>query len=131
MRKKRQIKHRNYQIIISPKNGAKTGRRTGRKKKGETGGFLNRQDFAYAGRDPVNQVGKIAPNIIKNATNDIKKIAKERIDQVIKTGSSEIERIAPKIIRGAIEDVYKTPFRLLGNLGKKQFQKIKRKIFNR
>ena len=36
MRKKRQIKHRNYQIIISPKNGAKTGRRTGRKKKGET-----------------------------------------------------------------------------------------------
>ena len=101
------------------------------KKKRQTSGFLNRYDFAYAGRDTVNQVGKIAPNIIKNATNDIKKIAKERIDQFIKTGSSEIERIAPKIIRGAIEDVYKTPFRLLGNLGKKQFQKIKRKIFNR
>ena len=131
MRKKRQIKHGNYQIIISPKNGAKTGRRTGRKKKRQTSGFLNRYDFAYAGRDTVNQVGKIAPNIIKNATNDIKKIVKERIDQAIKTGGSEIERIAPKIIRGAIEDVYKTPFRLLGNLGKKQFQKIKRKIFNR
>ena len=54
----------------------------------------------------------------------------DRIDQVIKSGGEEVERIAPKIIRGAIEEVYKTPFRLLGNLGKKQFQKIKRKIFN-
>ena len=31
----------------------------------QTGGFLSRYDFAYAGRDTVNQVGKIAPNIIK------------------------------------------------------------------
>ena len=90
---------------------------------------MSHYDFAYAGRDTVNQVGKIAPNIIKNATNNIDKIAKERIDQVIKSGGSEIERIAPKIIRGAIEDVYKTPFRLLGNLGKKQFQKIKQRLF--
>lgn len=99
------------------------------KKKRQTGGFLSRYDFAYAGRDTVNQVSKIAPNIIKNATNNINKIAKERIDQVIRTGGSEIECIAPKIIRGAIEEVYKTPFRLLGNLGKKQFQKIKRRLF--
>lgn len=40
-----------------------------------------------------------------------------------------MEQIAPKIIKGAIEEVYKTPFRLLGNLGKKQFAKIKRKLF--
>ena len=99
------------------------------KKKRQTGGFLSRYDFAYAGRDTVNHVSKIAPNIIKNATNNINKIAKERIDQVIRTGGSEIECIAPKIIRGAIEEVYKTPFRLLGNLGKKQFQKIKRRLF--
>ena len=99
------------------------------KKKRQTGGFLSRYDFAYAGRDTVNQISKIAPNIIKNATNNINKIAKERIDQVIRTGGSEIECIAPKIIRGAIEEVYKTPFRLLGNLGKKQFQKIKRRLF--
>ena len=90
---------------------------------------MSRYDFAYAGRDTVNHVSKIAPNIIKNATNNINKIAKERIDQVIRTGGSEIECIAPKIIRGAIEEVYKTPFRLLGNLGKKQFQKIKRRLF--
>ena len=42
-----------------------------------------------------------------------------------------MERVLPKIIRGAIEDVYKTPFRLLGNLGKEQFQKIKKKILKR
>ena len=91
---------------------------------------MNRYDFAYAGRDTVNQVGKIARGIINKATSDINKIAMDRIDQVIKSGGEEVERIAPKIIRGAIEEVYKTPFRLLGNLGKKQFQKIKRKIFN-
>ena len=103
----------------------------GKLTKRQTGGFLDRYDFAYAGRDIVNQVRKIAPNIIKNASDNINQIAKERIDQAVKTGSSEIERITPKSIRGAIEDVYKTPFRLLGNLGKKQFQKIKRQIFNR
>ena len=90
---------------------------------------MSRYDFAYAGRDVVNQVGKVAPSIINKATSDINKIAQERIDQVIKTGGAEVERIAPKIIRGAIEEVYKTPFRLLGNLGKNKFQKIKQKIF--
>ena len=59
----------------------------------------------------------------------LEKIAQQRIDQVICSGGAEIERVAPKIIKGAIEEVYKTPFRLLGNLGKKQFQKIKRKLF--
>ena len=47
----------------------------------------------------------------------------------MRSGGAEIERVAPKIIEGAIEEVYKTPFRLLGNLGKKHFQKIKRKLF--
>ena len=95
----------------------------------QTGGFLNRYDFSYAGRDTVNQVGKIAPGIINKATSDINKITQQRINQAIKTGGAEIKRVAPTIIRGAIEEVYKTPFRLLGNLGKKQFQKIKRKLF--
>ena len=137
-RQKRKIqikKHGNYWIIISPKTSAKIGWHTGKKKgkltKRQTGGFLNCYDFAYAGRDTVNQVDKIAPNTIKNASDNINQIGKERIVQAIKPGSSEIERIAPKIIWGAIEDVYKATFRLPGNLGKKQFQKIKRQIFNR
>ena len=107
-----------------------TGKTSGktRRRRRQTGGFLNRYGFAYAGRDTVNQVGKIAPGIINKATADINKLDKQRIDQVIRQGGAEVERIAPKIIRGAIEEVYKTPFRLLGNLGKKHFIKIKRRL---
>ena len=129
-RKNRRLKHGDFQIIISPKNWTKIGKRSGkRRKKKQIGRFLNRYDFAYTGRDVVNQAGKIAPDIINKATSDINQIAKDRIDQVIKTGGVEVERIAPKIIRSTVEEVYKTPFRLLRNLGKKQFQKIKQKIF--
>ena len=67
--------------------------------------------------------------MITQATGEINKIAQDRIDQIVRSGGAEIERVAPKIIKGAIEEVYKTPFRLLGDLGKKQFQKIKRKLF--
>ena len=108
-----------------------TGKVSGKKRRRrwQTGGFLSRYDFAYAGRDVVDQAGKVAPGIISKAVADINKIAKQRIDQAIKNGGAEIERVAPKTIRGAIEEVHKTPFRLLGNLGKKQFLKIKRRLF--
>ena len=129
MKKICRLKLGDLQVTIFPKNGLKIGKRTGKRKKRQTGGFLSRYDFAYAARDVVNQVGKVAPSIINKATSDINKIAQERIDQVIKTGGAEVERIAPKIIWGAIEEVYKTPFELLGNLGKNKFQKIKQKIF--
>ena len=43
-------------------------------------------------------------------------------------GGKEVKRVLPKILRAAIEDVHQTPFRLLGNFGKQQFNKIKRKI---
>ena len=128
MKKIHRLRHGHLQITIFPKNGAKIGKRTGKRKKRQTGRFLNRYDFSYAGRDVVNQAGKVAPSIINKATSDINKIAQERIDQAIRIGGAEVKRIAPKIIRGAIEEVYKTPFRLLGNLGKKQFQKIKQNI---
>ena len=42
--------------------------------------FLNRYDFAYAGRDIVNQAAKVAPDIIKAATNDVDKIVEQRIN---------------------------------------------------
>ena len=119
----------NVQLIIYPKTGQKRGKTSSRKKKRQTGGFLNRYDFAYAGRDTVNQVGKIAPKIITKVTEVINKIAKGRTDQIVRSVGAEIERVAPKIIKGAIEEAYKTPFRLLGNLSKKHFQKIKRKLF--
>ena len=89
----------------------------------QTGGFLNRYEFAYAGRDVVNQAGKVALKLISQATGKINKIAQQRTDQVVPSGGAEIERVAPKTIRGAIEEVYKTPFRLLENLGKKNSRK--------
>ena len=127
---RKSIKRQNVRLIICPKTGEKHGKTTFSKKKSrQTVGFLNRYDFVYTGRDTVNQVGKIVPKTITKATSDINKIEKERIDQIVRSGGPQIERVAPKIIKDAIKEVYKIPFRLLGNLGKKHFQKIKRKLF--
>ena len=52
---------------------------------------MNRYDFAYAGGDTVNQVGKIAPEIITQATEETDKVAQNRINQVIRSGGAEIE----------------------------------------
>ena len=91
---------------------------------------MNRYEFAYAGRDTVNQAAKVAPGVIKNASNEINNVEKQRIDQIISQDGKEIERVLPKVLRGAIKDVYQTPFRLLGNFGKQQLNKLKRKILN-
>ena len=85
-------------------------------------------DFAYAGRDTVNHLGKVAPDIIRNASSEINNVAQQIINQIISQGGKEIERVLPNILRGATEDVYQTPFRLLGKFGKQQLQKFKNKI---
>ena len=64
--------------------------------------------------------------MIKNAGNEINSIAKQRIDQIITQGGKEVERMLPKILRRAIEDVYQTSFRMLGNFGKQQLNKLKK-----
>ena len=48
--------------------------------KRQCGGFLNRYDFVYPGRDTVNEAAKVAPGVIKAATNDINNIAEQRIN---------------------------------------------------
>ena len=101
------------------------------RKRTQKGGFLNRYNFAYADMDTVNQVGKIAPSLIKNSSSKINNIVQQRINQIISQGSREVERVLPKILRGAIEDVYQTLFRMLGNFGRQQLQKLKNKILNR
>ena len=100
------------------------------KKKRQLGGFLNRYNFVYASRDTVNQAAKVAPGVMKNASNEINNIAKERINQIITQGGKEAERVLQKILRGAYEDVYQTLFRLLKSFGKQQLNKLKRKILN-
>ena len=131
-RDSRRVKQKgNIWVTIYPKPGNRSGKTTGKKqcRQPQTGGLLNRYDFVYMDKDTVNQVSKIAPNIIKQATGEINKFSQQRIDQAIRSSRSEIERVAPKIIRGATKEVYKILFRLLGNLGKRQFQKIKNKLF--
>ena len=65
---------------ILKKPPRKNVRKPYRGRKKQMGGFLNRCDFAYAGRDTVNQAAKVAPGVIKNASNEINNIAKERIN---------------------------------------------------
>ena len=101
---------------------------TNQGQKRQLGGFLSHYEFAYAGRDTVNQAAKVTPGIIKAAADDINKVAEQRINQIISKSGGEVERVLPKILQGAIEDVYQTPFRLLVNSGKQQLNKLKRKI---
>ena len=98
------------------------------KRKRQLGGCLNRHDFAYIGRDTVNQATEAASGIIKAATKDINNIAKQRLNQLISQGKKEVKRVHPKVLRGAIEDIYQRPFRLLRNFGKKQYHKLTWKI---
>ena len=94
--------------------------------------FLNRYDFASTGRGTVNQAMKgldtLAPKVIGQALKEIDKIAEAIIRQVINDSEQQIQKITPQIITGAIEDVYKTPLRLLGKLGKQKFSQLKRKL---
>ena len=78
--------------------------------------------------DTVNQVGKIAPGLIKNGSNKISNEAQQRISQIICQAEKKVERVLPKILRETIENVYQTPFRLLRNFGKQQLNKLKNKI---
>ena len=88
----------------------RTQRRPRRKyqKRTQKGGFLNRYNFAYADRDTVNQIGKIALDLVKNANSEINNIAQQRINQIISQGGREIERVLSRILRRATEDVYQT-----------------------
>ena len=103
--------------------------RHGRKR--QRGGFLNWYDFAYAGRDIINQASKhldkLAPKLVdqlmNKATTGLDKISSKRVKQ--------IKQIAPGLIKGAVEELYKTPFRLLRNIGRKKHKTLKKKVFNK
>ena len=67
-----------------PRGGRKAkSKRKSNKKHRQYSRFLNRYDFAYAGRDVVNQLGKVAPAIIKDASSQINNIAQQCINQAI------------------------------------------------
>ena len=66
------------------------------KKEVSSSDFLNRYDFAYAGRDTVNQFGKIALGLIKNACSEINNIAQQTINQTISQGGNKNRKGTPK-----------------------------------
>ena len=53
------------------------------RRKNQKDGFLNRYDFAYAGRDSINQafknLDKSAPPLIQNLAAELNKILEQRI----------------------------------------------------
>ena len=120
------------------------------KPKKQRGGFLSRYDFAYAGRDTVNEAAHhvkkvaprlidqtfdrardLAPNLIRTASQEIDAVAARRINQITRQTEQEIQRITPGIIKGAIEELYKTPFRLLGQFGRNKYKQLRSKVYGR
>ena len=71
------------------------------RKRKQYGGLLSRYDFAYAGRDTINQAGKV------------------------------LEKVGPALIKTAVEELYQTSFRLLETKGKKKYNEIKRNVSNK
>ena len=65
--RRRIMQRGNIQVTIYLKTGSRSGKNTRKKQRRQTGRFLNCHDFAHAGRDVVNQAGKIAPDIIITA----------------------------------------------------------------
>ena len=59
----------------------------------------------------------IAPKLRQQTMNQVDQIAQQRIQKILNQGGKKVERIAPKIIKGTTEEVYKTPFLLLGQFG--------------
>ena len=76
----------------------------------------------------MKRLDATAPKLIKQTANELNRLAQAKIRQLLNKGGQKIEKIAPKIIRGAIEDIYKKPFRLLGNFGREKLAQIKRRL---
>ena len=68
------------------------------RKRTQKGGFLNRYNFSYAGMDTVNQVGKIAPSLIKNSSSKINNIVQQRINQITAKEAEKLKGYFPKFL---------------------------------
>ena len=78
------------------------------RRKYQKGGFLNRYDFAYAGRDTINQafknLDKTVPPLNKRLSTELNKILEKRINQIIRQGGAGLTQIAPELLRKAIKE---------------------------
>ena len=107
-------------------------RRKKRKRHYQKDGFLNRYDFAYAGRDTINQafknLDKSATALIQNLKGELYEVLQQRIHQVITEGGTQLKEAGPQLLKGAIENAYKTPFRLLGKSGETKLAEAKQQL---
>ena len=53
------------------------------------------------------------------------------LDKISANRINQLKQIAPGLIKGAVEELYKTPFRLLEDAGKKKYKLLKKKISNK
>ena len=86
-----------------PRDSTSKRRRRLRQKIRQSEGFLNRYDFAYAGRDTINQALKIlnssAPALVQNLSGELNKILEERIAQLIKQGGEQLKELGPQLFK--------------------------------
>lgn len=71
-------------------------------------------------RDTANQVGKIAPGLIKNASSEINNITQQRINQVIKE-EKKLNIFFQKFFMEQLTMFTKRCLDCLENLGKNNF----------
>ena len=79
----------------------------------------------------MNRAQAAAPVLLSRASQELDKVAAKRIDQIAQRTGETLQKVAPDIIKGAIEELYKTPFRLLGNFGRKKYKELKSNVFKR
>ena len=101
-------------------------------RKRESDGCLNRYNFVYVRQDTVNTgltiFKKPVPFSIKTTANQVDQGAERRLQQDITQGGKEVRRTASIIIRQALEELYKTPFCILGNVGWKKYNQALGKV---
>lgn len=69
-----------------------------------------------AGRDTVNQLGKVVPSVIQSASSEINNIVQQRINHIIRQGGQEMEKVLPFLVLEKFIEEHSRTFikRLLG-----------------
>ena len=75
----------------------------------------------------MSKAKTVAPELVDTASRELDMVAARRIDQIAQRSEETIQKIAPGIIKGAIEELYKAPFRLLGQFGHKKITNLDQK----
>ena len=80
----------------------KQSRRKRPRHRRQGGTILSRYNFAYAGRDTINQsfknIQSTAPGLMKQLTDQVNNVAQQRIQQVLDQGGPKNKKNCTKII---------------------------------